>query len=668
MHVFPPRLNGETVAVARASVLLSRTLVTVDESSIEYRFEQTFFNDNEFRLQALFVLPLTTDDLEGKPEVTVNGRPAEFELIPADKFFTTLRQITIGMKDPSLLGLAGRTVLMVRPLFMDPRGRKSVRVQYRKRLFIGNDYLDVDVPLAGEQYSLGPVGELEVRVRFKMSRSVRTLFSPTHRLGVFRETPRRCLVTADTVEKSVREDFRLLATFSGEGLNLRVFPYKTSGGPGTFMAFVEPPVDPPTGDESDKNVVFLMDASGSLGKANLDFAKQLTVSGLQRLRPNDSFNVLIIGTSVKRLARHLIPASSENVTGAVRFVNAVTPAGGTDLCNGLIYALDEFSSRSRPNIVVMAGDGRGTVGTTKGRDVIDEVRRSNKNRARIFVLGLGARAEMATLDKIAVSTSGTSYHYSGTEDFPSVMNRFYGGVSPPRVSDLSLSVLGVATELVRPDPVPDLFGRESLVLFGRYRAEADTPCSIRLRGRAKGKIKTVKKSFTFPFTDRTRPYIEELWALREVGSLLDLQLLKGPKEDVTRRIQKFSERFGFSIPDTNPAASVRGASRKALDSAGLLWRFKTSYVAMEVESDRYRKVQGKTFHFDGTAWIDTEYAKGSPVRPVPFLSNRYFSIPARTPSLGAYLALGPNVTVMHGDEALQVFYDPSAVSAADGTP
>lgn len=653
-HVYPPRLNGTTVAVARPSILLSKTLVTVDEGTIEYRFDQTFFNDNEFRLEGLFILPLTVDELGDRPEITINGKPVSCEIVPPEKFFPTLRQLTTFMKDPSLLELAGRSVVLVRPLYIEARGQKSIRVQYKKPLSIQSDFLDIEIPLIGERYSLGPVGELQVRVRFKMSRSVRTVFSPTHQLDVFRETLRRCLVTAGTVEKRVHEDFRLLTTFSGEGLNVRVFPYKTPDSPGTFMAFLEPPANLPTNDQYDKNVVFLMDASGSLGKANLDLAKRLMVSGLERLRPHDFFNVLIIGTSVQALAPEMLSATTENVTEAVRFVTAVAPVGGTDLCNGLVYALDEFSSRNRPNIVIMAGDGRGTIGTTQGEAIVQEVRRSNRNKARIFALGLGSGADMATLDKIAVSTSGTSLHYAGKEDFQSVVSRFFAGVSPPRVSDLSLRFTEVTTQAIHPDPIPDIFGTESAVVFGQYMTEDNVQCKVGLRGKIGGRFKTVTKTVTLPNLDETHPCVETLWAMRQVGSLIVRQLFKGPDPLLTDRIEQLAARFGFAVPDENRPGSVGTPGVKDKDRADLLWRFNTSGVPRDVASPRYIRAGGKLFHFDGTAWIDARHVRDASHTPVRFLSDRYFAILSENPSLGPYFALGPSVTVMHKDDALTV--------------
>ena len=131
-HVFAPTLKDETFAVARLSVLLSRTLITVSESHIEYRIDQTFFNDNDYPLDGLFLLPLEHDRASIKPEVRVDGSPSPFTLLTAENFLPMLRKLTVKMKDPSLLGLAGASVVVVQPVHIGVRQQKSFRVQYKK--------------------------------------------------------------------------------------------------------------------------------------------------------------------------------------------------------------------------------------------------------------------------------------------------------------------------------------------------------------------------------------------------------------------------------------------------------------------------------------------------------------------------------------------------------
>ena len=128
-HVLPPTLNDRTVAVARLSVLVSSTyLITVSESSVEYRIDQTFFNDNDYPLDGLF----STADRMRRP-LNKTGRTHRWCTVPfysvyaEEHFLPTLRDLTVPMKDPSLLGIAGDSVMVIQPIHIGVRQQKSFR-------------------------------------------------------------------------------------------------------------------------------------------------------------------------------------------------------------------------------------------------------------------------------------------------------------------------------------------------------------------------------------------------------------------------------------------------------------------------------------------------------------------------------------------------------------
>ncbi len=654
-HVYAPTLKDEAFAVARLSVLVSKALITVSESYIEYRIDQTFFNDNDYPLDGFFLLPVEHDRASIKPDVRVDGSPTPFTLLTAEEFLPTLRKLTVSMKDPSLLGLAGASVVVVQPVHIGVRQQKSFRVQYRKPLTLENDALEILLPMDGERYSRGPVGELDIRVKLKMSRPVRTVLSPSHHLTITREAPHRCLVTAKTVGKRVRHDFRLLTTFSGEDLDLRLFTNRSPGKNGAFMAIVSPPIMPGKDKELDKDIVFLMDVSGSMGKADLDSAKKAVVFGLEKLRPADRFNVLTVGTWTGRMADSLVPANAENLLKAAQFVNASHGSGGTDMYNGLINALEQFTSRKRPGIVVFVGDGRATVGITNRETINEDVRRNNKTRARIFVLNMGD-ADVAMMDNVAVSNRGASFRLRGTDEFPSAMDRFLAGVSRPEASELSVAFQDVVVQDVEPESIPDLFGQESAVVFGRYDSTQDISSRVRLRAMVRGRVKTVTKSFRFPRVDESHPYIPRLWAMRRVARLLDKESLKGSEPNLRHQIVMLAREFGFRLPATL-ATPAEQFSPSHKDTGGLLWSYKMSAVAEDVESDEYRRVGGKVFRLDKGLWVDTEYRSSTQARKVEFLSDDYFSLLGGDPTLGQYLALGPDVILVSDKGPIRIVSD-----------
>ena len=100
LHVSSPTIEGRTIAVERPGILHSRTLVTVSESSIEYRTDQTFFNNNELPLEGLFLMPLEPGTVSLEMDVRVNGVSIPYSVVSAYDFFPLLIELTTATNDP----------------------------------------------------------------------------------------------------------------------------------------------------------------------------------------------------------------------------------------------------------------------------------------------------------------------------------------------------------------------------------------------------------------------------------------------------------------------------------------------------------------------------------------------------------------------------------------
>ncbi|MDQ7781247.1 MAG: VWA domain-containing protein [Desulfomonilaceae bacterium] len=655
LHIFPPKLENRAFAVARPNLLVSKSMVTVSEKVIRTRIDQTFLNDNEFPVKGLFLLPLDKSNGPVEVEVRVDGTRSPYSIVPSEEFFPTLKKLTTSMRDPSLLELAGKDVLVIRPIGMGVGGQKSFLIQYEHPHRLRGDRLDLSLSMAGERYSLGPVGEFEIGVRFTLSRTVRTVLSPTHHISVSREAPHRCLIKSRHKDTAIRHDFMLLTTFAGRNLNLRVLAHRSPGKPGAFMALIEPPLNPGGSKDPDRDIVILLDTSGSMAGAEFERAKSVAAAGLERLGPGDRFNVVTLGTGPRRLSEGLMPASRENVLEAVRFVNSRVCEGGSDLYNGLMDALELFVSKNRSNVVLLIGDGRATVGVTDAETIIEHVDKSNAVGARIFVTSLGNAADVALLDRLANTTRGGAIHLSPGDDLESTMKRFFSRISPPKVSDISLDFKGASIEDVVPYPVQDLFGTESAIAFGRYSGDADEQARITLRGKGDTEARTtVTKKFSLPLVAPEHPYIPEIWAMRQIAQLVGKYRLNGRLPELAKKTTNLAEEFGFLDPlpfsHDNRDPRVRSSTPAA---AKLLWRFKTSCVPAEVASSTFKRIRGKMFRRDEAGWIDTAYQPNMPVKDVAFLSDEYFSSLRADPQMGAYLAVGPKVTVVVGGDAIR---------------
>ena len=125
------------------------------------------------------------------------------------------------------------------------------------------------------------------------------------------------------------------------------------------------------------------------------------------------------------------------------------------------------------------------------------------------------------------------------------------------------------------------------------------------------------------------------------------------------QIVMLAREFGFRLPATL-ATPAEHFSPSHKDTGGLLWSYKMSAVAEDVESDEYRSVEGKVFRLDKGLWVDTEYRSSTQARKVEFLSDDYFSLLGDDPTLGQYLALGPDVILVSDKGPIRIVSDLSA--------
>ncbi len=647
LHVSPPSVQNETFAIARQAVLVSRTIVTVTDSHIEYRIDQTFHNNNDFPLTGLFILPIGRVEHPEDLEIRVDGVISPAEVLSPEAFHPLLKELTLSMNDPSLLGLAGRTVAIIRPIHMGIRGQKTFRCQFKVPVTTESGGLDLTVPLDGEQYSIGVIGELDIRVRIKSSHPVRSLFSSSHTIAITRESPYRCMAATKITDKAVRQPFHLIVTFSDADPEFQVFTHRDNGKKGFFMVLIPPPIAPSKDRQPEKDVVFLIDASRSMGTADLAAAKRAVISGVERLRSGDRFNVIVVDTRTRMLFEKLVPLSEYNAARAVGFINALQRGGATDLYNSLIGALEQFNSRKRPGFVVFAGNGHGTVGITNPETILEHVQKNNRLRARVFTLGLGMHKDIAFLDRVAAFTKGASFNDQGKEDFESLLNRVFSTVSPPRMSEIQLEFPDISPEEVDPDPVPDLIGEENIVLLGRYSTKGDVPSKIKLKAKVQGRPKTVTKTIVFPETSARNTFLPGLWAMRRIGGLLQKERIRGAEYEMRDQLSGLAKEFGFRLP------APGGPVQKELNE--LLWRFKTSYTQTDLVASGCKIVQGRVFRLSPEgAWIDSNYQASMNVKRVQFLSDAYFDLIRQSPDIGPFLAIGPDCVIAMEREALQI--------------
>jgi Ca-activated chloride channel family protein len=300
-----------------------------------------------------------------------------------------------------------------------------------------------------------------------------------------------------------------------------------------------------------RDVVLVLDTSGSMRGAKMDQARKALKHLLGNLGANDRFGLLNFATTVNRYEDKLLPADKEQVAGAQKWVDRLEATGGTAIHDALASALElRARDEGRSFTIVFFTDGQPTIGETDPQKILKSFAQKNTSNTRVFTFGVGDDVNAAMLDALADQTRAVSTYVRPEEDIAAKASGMWAKASRPVLTDLKLSATNVRLSEVYPAALPDLFHGGQLVVLGRYSGSG--PAAVKLTGKVGMEEREFVYELTFP--DRTndaRDFVEQLWARRKVGYLLDQIRANGEKPELVTEVVALAKKYGITTPYTS---------------------------------------------------------------------------------------------------------------------
>lgn len=261
----------------------------------------------------------------------------------------------------------------------------------------------------------------------------------------------------------------------------------------------------------EREMILVIDTSGSMGGASIRQARASLLLALGKLRPGDRFNIIEFNSHTRALFSQSQPASRANIDTARRQVRRLKAGGGTEMRPALERALStEPAEKSRLRQVLFITDG--AVGNEAALfALIDE----KLGRSRLFTVGIGSAPNSHFMRKAAELGRG-SFTYIGSVDEVSVrMADLFGKLEHPVAGDLTVDwPAGVEAEAY-PMPLPDLYQGEVLLLAARLN---DISGAVTLNGRTADQ----RWQRRLPLSARDDSSgVASVWARRKIAGLLD---------------------------------------------------------------------------------------------------------------------------------------------------
>jgi Ca-activated chloride channel family protein len=296
---------------------------------------------------------------------------------------------------------------------------------------------------------------------------------------------------------------------------------------GHFAAYMIPAVQYQPGEIVPKDVVFLIDTSGSQSGQPMQASKELMRRFINGLNPNDTFTVMDFSSATTKLSEAPLPNTADNRKRALDYINRLDANGGTELFNGIQTVL-KFppAPEGRLRSVVLLTDG--LIGDDER--VIAEIQKKLKPGNRLYSFGVGSSVNRFLIDRMAELGQGTSQVVIPDEPSKPVVERFFQHINNPVLTDIEVSWQGSGeAPEVYPKKIPDLFANQPIVVFGRKRDRSDG--TLKITGTAANGQryeKTVPVDFTNTNASSTPMAggIAQLWGRARIKELMNQMFAK----------------------------------------------------------------------------------------------------------------------------------------------
>ncbi|HEV2705298.1 MAG TPA: VIT and VWA domain-containing protein [Pyrinomonadaceae bacterium] len=525
--------------------------------------EQVFRNETDAVLEGTYFFPIPETASIVEFAIWEGDRRLVGEVRSREEARRIYDEIVRRQRDPGLLEYAGRDLFQASIFPIPARSDKKLELTYSQVLKAEGGTVAYRYPL-GTRHNSATVGTVSGRVEIEGRTPVRNVYSPTHALDIRREGERPVRVSFESAAGREPQDFQLFYTRSEQDFGLSLVTHREPGKHGYFLLMISPKDDISEREYAAKDIVFVLDTSGSMDEAGkMEKARAALLYGVRNLRPEDRFNVVSFASEEHLMTTGLIQADRQGIARGEEFVNSLKPVGGTNINGALLAAMRLFEQTERPRMLVFMTDGLPTVGESNTQRIVENVRGARVSGVRLFTFGVGYDVNTALLDKLASENGGAADYVEPKEDLEVKVSNFFTKVNFPVLTDLQLDMGGLETDLVYPRDMPDLFRGTQITLIGRYRNGYDLRgATLRLTGRTGQRPRTFEyANLDFPLTQTDNDFLPRLWATRRVGWLMEQVRTNGEQQELRDEIVDLGTRYGIVTPYTSYLALEADAAQ-----------------------------------------------------------------------------------------------------------
>ncbi|MEO8548907.1 MAG: VIT domain-containing protein, partial [Kofleriaceae bacterium] len=542
-----PATDPSGASVRAIAFPLRHTDVATKVAGMEaqYTVTQTFENPYDEPIDAVYVFPLGAEAAVTNYAIVIGERTIAGEIKKKEDARRTYEEARASGHTAALLEQEKRNIFRQRIANIAPHELIQVRMQYIELLGYEDGQYELAFPLvvgprylpaenvgkspvgshrAGEKGRAGvtsiPYAEANIAgstvtftAQIDAGVPVLGVTSPSHELAVDDLSPTRRKITLANQGEVPNRDLIVRYKTASDQTMVGLLAHRTAN-KGYFTLVVQPKAAYRTGDITAREVMLVIDTSGSMSGPPLDQARALATALVDSLGPHDVFDVMAFSGSTNALAPQPIAGDAAGKTLGKQFIRTLQAGGGTEMGPAMAKALANTPGNDRVRLVYFMTDG--FVGND---DMIVSAARGNLGSNRIFSIGIGSAPNRALLDQIAQVGRGFASYLNLGESAPNLGETLVRKTAFPYMTDVKVDWNGLAVDDVTPQAVPDVYAGMPLVVSGSYTKPGRA--KITVHARVAGQPIEIPIDVTLPDRIDDEP-VAALWARKRIDELESL--------------------------------------------------------------------------------------------------------------------------------------------------
>ncbi|MBV6456938.1 MAG: hypothetical protein HONBIEJF_00043 [Fimbriimonadaceae bacterium] len=517
---------------------LESTRVHVDIAGFGARVTvvQKFKNSSAEPLEAVYTFPLPADAAVDSMRMKVGSRLISGSIKRREEAKAIYDAARNQGKTAALLDQERPNIFTQSIANLMPREPVEVEISYVQLLPYKNDEFEFVYPMVvAPRFNPKSVKDadkvspplvkrsgatISLTVNLDAGAPIKSMTSVLHQVNVTPVSQQARRVELKKRDEIPNRDFILRYGTSGEGIQGAFLTHADSKKGGFFSLVLLPPKQPKLAQIRPRELVFVMDQSGSQNGFPLEKSKELTLKMVDQMRPGDTFNVIAFSNGARKLWTQSKPNSPANRAEAAKFVGALEANGGTQFLPAIEMSLEPPMDSERLKLVVFNTDG--LIGNEA--EILQEIKKRREN-SRMFTFGIGNGVNRFLIDAMSAEGRGAAEFVTLNQAAEPAVQRFLARTQTPILTNIGVQFDGVQVQEVVPNQPKDVFDGEPIVIFGRYRHAGHGKVKVSGMLGDQPWEKTIDVSF--PATDQQGSAIASLWARRKIDDLTQTDYIAG---------------------------------------------------------------------------------------------------------------------------------------------